>query len=142
MEILETQTAERKKLSSYKDLVAWQEAIRLVTTTYNLTKTFPESERTGLIQQINNTVILIPSNLAEGWGKNNSKNYLHCLRIGRGAIVQMETFMILAENLGYIDAEQHANIEADLERVMRLVNGLLRSISEKLKNTTTTTNYN
>ncbi len=72
------------KINSYKDLIVWQKSIALVTEIYKLTKTFPAEEKFGIVNQLNRAVVSIPANIAEGWGRESSKNYLQFLRISRG----------------------------------------------------------
>ena len=72
------------KINSYKDLIVWQKSIALVTEIYKLTKTFPAEEKFGIVNQLNRAVESIPANIAEGWGRESSKNYLQFLRISRG----------------------------------------------------------
>lgn len=72
------------KINSYKDLIVWQKSIALVTEIYKLTKAFPAEEKFGIVNQLNRAVVSIPANIAEGWGRESSKNYLQFLRISRG----------------------------------------------------------
>ena len=93
------------KINSYKDLIVWQKSIALVTEIYKLTKTFPAEEKFGIVNQLNRAVVSIPANIAEGWGRESSKNYLQFLRISRGSLMETETLLVISKNLNYIDDE-------------------------------------
>ncbi len=67
-------------LKTYKDLIAWQKAIKLVNAIYAVTKTFPSDEKFGLTSQLNRAAVSVPSNIAEGWGRETTGNYLQFLR--------------------------------------------------------------
>ena len=93
------------KINSYKDLIVWQKSIALVTEIYKLTKAFPAEEKFGIVNQLNRAVVSIPANIAEGWGRESSKNYLQFLRVSRGSLMETETLLVISKNLNYIDDE-------------------------------------
>ena len=122
-----------KKTSTYKDLIVWQKSIQLITDIYALTKTFPMDERFGIVSQINRAVISIPSNIAEGWGRELSKNYLQFLRISRGSLMETETLILIAKNLDYINEKDFYQINVKIEEVGKILQGLIKSIQHKTK---------
>ena len=122
-----------KKTSTYKDLIVWQKSIQLITDIYALTKTFPMDERFGIVSQINRAVISIPSNIAEGWGRELSKNYLQFLRISRGSLMETETLILIAKNLDYINEKDFYQINEKIEEVGKILQGLIKSIQHKTK---------
>ena len=85
---------------SYRDLVAWQRARDLVREVYLLTAKFPVGERFGLVSQMDRAAVSVPSNIAEGYGRATTQDYLHFLRIARGSAYELETQLVLAEDLG------------------------------------------
>lgn len=87
-------------MESYKELVVWQKAIELVTDIYEVTKSFPQEERYGLIAQIQRAAISVPANIAEGWGRGSTKEYL--LRVSRGSLAELETHLIISYKLDFI----------------------------------------
>jgi four helix bundle protein len=91
---------------SYKDLVAWQKAMDLVTATYRATAGFPRDELFGLTSQLRRAAVSIPSNIAEGQGRLSEKEFRHFLGQARGSLMEAETQLQIAENLGYLRTEQ------------------------------------
>jgi four helix bundle protein len=93
-------------MHKYKELKIWQKAIELVTEVYNLTTNFPDKERFGLVNQINRASVAIPSNIAEGAGRNSDKEFLHFLSIAHASSYEAETQLIIAKNLNYITMDE------------------------------------
>ena len=94
---------ENKKIESYKDLIVWQKGIDLVKNVYTITKSFPKEEMFGLTNQMRRASVSIPANIAEGWGRNSTKNYIQFVRISRGSLFELETLLVIAKNQNYID---------------------------------------
>ncbi len=120
------------KIGTYKDLIVWQKAILLVTDVYKLTKTFPQDDRFGLVSQLNRAVISVPSNIAEGWGRELSKNYLQFLRVSRGSLMEAETMILISKNLNYIDEKEFKEISKKIEEVGKILQGLIKSVQQKI----------
>ncbi len=120
------------KISTYKDLIVWQKSIQLVTEIYALTKTFPTDERFGIVAQINRAVISIPSNIAEGWGRELSKNYLQFLRVSRGSLMEVETMILISKNLNYINEKDFIEMNKKIEEVGKILQGLIKSVQQKI----------
>lgn len=119
-------------MSSYKDLIVWQKSIILVTEVYALTRTFPMEEKFGIVNQINRAVVSIPSNIAEGWGRESSKNYLQFLRISRGSLMEVETLILISKNLNYLNDEKFKMITTGIEEVGKTLQGLIKSVQQKI----------
>ncbi len=115
-------------VKSYEDLVAWQKAYQLVLEVYRLTKLFPDDERFGLVTQMRRAAVSIPSNIAEGWGRQSTTDYLRFLRIARGSTYELITQSRLAGDLDY--DENCGNIINAAREVERLINGLIRAIEQ------------
>lgn len=96
-------------MHNYKELVIWQKARVLVKDVYELTKSFPESEKYGITSQIQRAAISIPANIAEGAGRSSDKDFLRFLDIATGSAFELETEIILCHDLSIID-EQNCNI--------------------------------
>lgn len=94
---------EQKKIESYKDLIVWQKGIELVNELYAITKKFPKEEIFGLTNQIRRAAVSVAANIAEGWGRNSTKNYIQFLRISRGSLYEIETMLVIANNQNYIN---------------------------------------
>jgi four helix bundle protein len=113
---------------SYKDLAAWQKAMDLVTATYRSTASFPKDEQFGLTSQLRRAAVSIPSNIAEGQGRLSEKEFRYFLGQARGSVMEVETQIQIAQNLGYIKAEQTKELLELCAEVGRILNGLLASI--------------
>lgn len=87
----------------HENLVAWQKSMDLVVAVYDTTKRFPADERSALTDQIRRAVVSIPSNIAEGHGRESERSYLHFCLIAHGSLREVETQLRIAERLGYID---------------------------------------
>ena len=91
------------KTKSFKDLIVWQKAYRLVLEVYKITKVFPRSETYGLTQQIRRAAISLPSNIAEGYGRKHKAEYQQFLSIAYASLLELETQYLLSLDLNYID---------------------------------------
>ena len=115
---------------SYKDLIVWQKSVDLVKLVYSLIEVFPTDEKFGLTTQIKRSAISIPSNIAEGWGRESSKSNIQFLKISRGSLFELETQLILAKELDFIKSDQ--NVELLIEEIGKMLNGLIKSIEVKM----------
>ena len=120
------------KTSTYKDLIVWQKSIALVTAIYSLTKTFPTDERFGIVSQLNRAVISVPANIAEGWGRESTKNYLQFLRTSRGSLMEVETLITISGNLKYINDQEYLEINKQIDEVGKILQGLIKSVQQKI----------
>ncbi len=125
------------KINSYRNLIVWQKSVALVTDIYTLTKSFPQEEKFGIVSQLNRASVSIPSNIAEGWGRESSKNYLQFLRISRGSLMETETLLEISKNLNYINESEFKAISDNIEEVSKILQGLIKSIQQKIKITQT-----
>ena len=89
------------KIKSYKDLLIWQKGIEITEKVYSITNDFPTEELFSLTNQVKRASVSIPSNIAEGFGRNSTKSYLNFLKISRGSLYELETQLIIAEKLNY-----------------------------------------
>ena len=116
------------KIYSYKDLIAWQKAILLTKEVYKITRALPESEKFNLISQINRSVVSVPSNIAEGWGRESKNSYVNFLKIARGSLYELETQLIIVKELNFCSEEiLHPLFELFIEEIKILI-GLIKSI--------------
>ena len=111
---------------SYKDLIAWQKAVVLVTEIYRATTSFPADERFGLTSQMRRAAVSIPSNIAEGQGRLTPGEFRQCLGYAKGSLLELETQLLISENLGFL--RDSAQVCEHLAEVARLLNGLLNSL--------------
>jgi len=108
----------------YKELDIWVQARKLVKTVYVLSKTFPKDEQFSLTSQIRGCVVSVPSNVAEGCGRQSKKETLHFLHIARGSLFELETQLILADDLNYVSSDMKS-ILGEIDRVKKLLNGFI-----------------
>jgi four helix bundle protein len=90
---------------SYRDLVAWQKAMDLVTAIYEATASFPKEELFGLTSQLRRAAVSIPSNIAEGQGRDGVAEFRHFLRQASGSLMELETQVMIAARLCYVSQD-------------------------------------
>lgn len=115
---------------NYRRLTAWQKAMDLATGIYDLTRSFPDNERFGLVLQLRRAAVSIASNIAEGEGRGNDNEFIQFLRIAHGSLQEVETQLYLAHRLHLADEQQTEPLLELAGEVGRLINGLLRSLRE------------
>ena len=93
-------------MHQYKELKLWQKSIDLVTRIYSLTRNFPQVEKFGLVSQINRSAVSIPSNIAEGAGRNSDKEFVQFLAFAHASSFELETQLIISKNLSYVSQEE------------------------------------
>ena len=116
--------------NSYRDLIAWQKARALVREVYAVTKHLPEDERYGLVSQLRRAGVSVVANIAEGQGRNTAGEFQQFLGHAKGSLTELETELIVAQDLGYLRPEEAKDLPAKCDEVSRLINGLLRSLSQ------------
>jgi four helix bundle protein len=121
-------------LKQYRELIVWQKAVSFVESIYRATENFPQKEIYGLTSQIRRAAISIPSNIAEGQGRNTTRDFLHFLSIAQGSLMEVETQITIAERLGYLEKQQESNLLELSAEIGRLLNGLGNSLHKKLSN--------
>ena len=109
----------------HQDLMVWQQAMELVRLVYQITTSFPKHELFGLVGQMRRAAISVPANIAEGAGRTSKTEFLHFLSIARGSMNELDTYIILAKDLGYLnDIAEMAELSS---RVFGLLGGLINS---------------
>ena len=100
----------------------------LVTEVYNITKHFPKEEAYGLTSQLRRAALSVPSNVAEGHGRNGSREFIHHLSIAHGSLSEVETQMEIARRLGYTTQPQLDKFSSLSAETGRIINGLMNSL--------------
>ena len=116
-------------LRNYKELKVWQKAYTLCLEIYKVTRTFPKEERYGLISQIRRAAVSIPSNIAEGYGRKSTGEYIQALYIAYGSQCELETQILLSGDLGFIESKILKQLQEKVEEVERMLKGLIKSLS-------------
>jgi four helix bundle protein len=119
-------------VKSYRDLIAWQKAMELVKLIYRLTDKFPREELFGLTIQVRRAAVSVPSNIAEGQGRNSTKEFINHLSIAYGSLMETETQTLVAEFRQYITADETTSVLTLSSEVGKLINGLSNSLQRKL----------
>lgn len=120
-------------LKSYKDLIVYQKGYNLSLEIYNATIDYPNDERYGLVSQMRRSAVSIPCNIAEGYSRKNIKEYLQFLHIAYGSCSELETLLSLSKDLGLLNTEKYSKLYLLQEEVSKLLNGLIKSLSQKKK---------
>jgi four helix bundle protein len=115
-------------IKSYRDLETWQIAMNLVVEVYRVTKLFPKDELYGLTNQLRRAAVSVPSNIAEGQGRDSTKEFLHHLSIAYGSLCEVETQLLIARKLDYLSHENANTLASLTASVGRLLNGLSKSL--------------
>ena len=115
-------------INSYKDLKVWNKAMDLTTMVYDALKTFPPKEEYGLSSQMRRSSVSIPSNIAEGYGRNSTLDYCRFLQIALGSAYELETQVELARRLDYVDNDTANKLATQLTEVGRMLNSLINKI--------------
>ncbi len=118
-------------LNSYKDLIVWQKAMDLAEEVYLLCKCFPRDEQFAFTNQLRRAVVSVPSNIAEGKGRNSKAEYLHFLSVANGSLSEVDTQLLLAVRIGYLTQIQVKKALELREEVSRM----LAALRTKLQST-------
>lgn len=105
--------------------------MELVTEVYKISAVFPREDLYGLTSQIRRAAVSVPSNIAEGVARQGSKEYLHFLTVARGSLSELETPLLVARNLGYL--QEDSAIFTRVEEVFALLGGLIKAIRGRVK---------
>ena len=117
------------KLKSYKDLVVWQKSMDLVVEVYALVKKLPKEETYALSDQMRRSVVSIPSNIAEGYTRNSTVEYLRFLSIANGSRTELETQLIICTRIQYLtekDTEKALAMSNEIGRIIYSIIGRLK----------------
>jgi len=112
----------------FRDLTIWQRAMEIAEGIYDLSNGFPPDERFGLTNQLRRSAVSLPSNIAEGHGRETPAEFARFLRICRGSLAELQTQLILAERLGYCSSSQALPVQESLEEFARMLRGMQRSV--------------
>ena len=115
----------------HKKLDVWQAAMKATKMVYELTKSFPEEEKFGLVSQMRRAAVSIPCNIAEGAARQGKREFRNFVSIAQGSLSELDTQLELSVLLGYLSKEKIEEIEGQLLRIDRMLSGLIRSLTKK-----------
>lgn len=116
-------------MKSYRDLIVWQKSVEMVTLVYKLLKQFPDDEKFGLTSQIKRSSVSIASNIAEGYGRNYTKDYIRFLNISRGSLYEMQTQFQISLNLDFINESDLNEIKDMSIEIEKMLNSLISKLA-------------
>jgi len=121
-------------LKNYKELKVWKKSYELCLEVYRITAKFPKEERYGLTSQIRRSVVSIPSNIAEGYGRKTTSDYVRMLYISYGSVCELEPQILLAGDLDLIENDELGTIKEDIAEIERMLKALIKSLENKSLN--------
>ena len=110
----------------HKKLDLWNLGMQLVTDVYSVSKKFPAKESYGLVHQLRKAAVSIPSNIAEGAGRQTSKEFIQFLHIAQGSLSELDTQLEISKRLGFLSQKHWTGLEAMMDRIDKMVSGLIR----------------
>lgn len=116
--------------TGYKELRVWQDAMTLVRDIYRLTRTLPKEETFGLMSQMRRAAVSVPSNIAEGKDRYSQRELAQFLYRARGSLLELETQVLIARDLGYVDAPICAGVGRHIKKIACTLNGLINRVQE------------
>jgi len=116
-------------VNSHKDLFIWQRSMDLVESIYRLTASLPASEQFGLIAQMRRSAVSVPSNIAEGYGRQATREYRHHLLICRGSLLELETQLLLCRRLKYSSEQEIDPLLTEITEISKMLGSLIAKLS-------------
>ena len=119
-------------INSYQDLNVWQKSMELARVVYGLVKFLPREEVYGLSDQMRRAVVSIPSNIAEGYYRNSTRDYIRFLSIAKGSLGEIETQLFLCNNFGYLKNEQITPALTKCDEIGKMLTVLINNLQAKI----------
>ena len=120
-------------IHGYKDLIVWQRSMELVVAVYQLTDDFPRQEIYGLISQMRRAAVSIPSNIAEGFGRQGYKEKIQFYYLAQGSLIELKNQLLAAKDIGYIEKDDFNRIAEQANKTHQLLQGIIKSSKSILK---------
>ena len=114
-----------EEMVDYKSIDVWQKARMIVKEIYAISETFPPEEKYGLTSQIRRAAVSVPSNIAEGYNRHSSKDFVHFLRIAKGSAAETETQLILAKDVSLVTDEKAEPLLVEIDKLIRMISSLI-----------------
>ena len=116
------------RMNSYRELLVWQKSMTLAERCYRMTRRFKRDDQLVLGHEIRKSCVSIPSNIAEGFGRHYTAEYIHHLRFSNGSSNELQTQVELSKRVEIVTAEEAAILVADAEEIGRMLHGLIGSL--------------
>lgn len=121
-----------EKVKSYKELKVWRKGIELTKTIYSITENFPRRELFGMTSQMRRAVVSVPSNIAEGWSRNHTREYVQFLRVALGSLAELDTQLTISSELGYLTKDKLNETEAGIFEMQKMVYAMVNTLTPRL----------
>jgi four helix bundle protein len=116
---------------SHRDLKVWQISLDLTETLYRLSADWPKHEQYGLVNQIRRAAVSVPANVAEGAGRRSTGEFIQFVGIARGSLAEVETLLIIARRLGYVEDSVCRELLEGIYELGRMTTGLMQSLEQR-----------
>ncbi|MEK7482010.1 MAG: four helix bundle protein [Patescibacteria group bacterium] len=121
-----------EKIRNFTDLIAWQEAHKLVLLTYKITNNFPQKEIYALTSQMRRAVISVTSNIAEGFSRKSSKEKIQFFYMALGSSTELQNQFIISKDIKYINNQNFNEVFNLINNVQKLTYGLIKNLKNSL----------
>lgn len=115
-------------MQDYANLKVWQKSHRMVVEIYRASSRFPKEELYGLVSQIRRCAVSIPANIAEGCGRDGDADFARFLRISMGSANELEYYVLLSRDLGFLDAQKYTPLRAGITEMKRMLNSFIKTV--------------
>ena len=116
------------KSSDFRELKVWQRAMELTVEIYSIVKLLPQEETFALSGQMRRAAVSIPSNIAEGQGRDTMKEFIRFLAVARGSLRELSTQLEICERVGYLELSQTVKANDLIEEIDKMLNALSKSL--------------
>ena len=120
----------KSTVKNYKDMLVWQKGVEIADATYSLTKNFPTDERFGLSQQMHRSAVSVPSNIAEGFCRQHTKEYVQFCHIALGSCAELETQLLIAKRRGFVEEDKFVFLQDLIDHESKMLMNLIRSLQD------------
>ena len=124
---------EEKNMRPHKNLIVWKDSIEFVQFIYTLTKKFPDTEKFGLISQLNRASVSVPTNISEGAARNTKKEFIQFLFISSGSLSEVDTLLTISSKLNFVNENEFLEANIKMNRISSLLNGLIKKLKADIK---------
>jgi four helix bundle protein len=122
-----------EKMGNYQNLEVWKLAHQFTIEVYKALKIFPEDEKYNITSQIKRATVSIPTNIAEGYGKHTTSEFIRFCQIAKGSAVEVEYLLLLSKDLGYLEHEKYISLNKKCQAILMMLSGLLKALKDKNK---------
>ena len=119
-------------IQSFRDLDVWNLSMDLAVECYRITKTFPKDEMFGMTSQIRRAAVSVPANIAEGHGREHTKEFLQHLSIARGSLMELQTHILLARRIGILPENDFEKLTGLGDSISKMISRLRQSLQKRL----------